>query len=143
MKRINEQNDFLRVLYDVTGMDNAKPNAADRRIAAKWVDEWGFDMSFIAQCAAWAVGKDRPLGYLDRMLESYHAQGITTIEAAQKAREQFQQTQAAKAAVLPNPTPVRGPKVVGEQQYTQRDYTHTDNAIDDMMKKWQEENGNA
>jgi len=143
MKRINEQNDFLRVLYDVTGMDNAKPNAADRRIAAKWVDEWGFDMSFIAQCAAWAVGKDRPLGYLDRMLESYHAQGVTTIEAAQKAREQFQQTQAAKAASIPNATPVRGPKVVGEQQYTQRDYTHTDNAIDDMMKKWQEENGNA
>ena len=143
MKRINEQNDFLRVLYDVTCMEDAKPNAADRRIAAKWLEEWGFDMSFVAQCAAWAVGKDRPLGYLDRMLEAYHQQGVRTIEAAQIAREQFQKTQSAKAAPAQAAAPVRGPKVVGEQQYTQREYAHTDNAIDAMMAQWQEENGHA
>lgn len=143
MKRINEQNDFLRVLYDVTGMDSARPNAADRRIASKWLEEWGFDMSFVAQCAAWAVGKERPLGYLDRMLEVYHAKGIKTLEAAQQEREQFQQGAAAKPVSSQNNTPARGPKVVGEQQYTQREYTHTDDAIDAMMKKWQEENGNA
>lgn len=142
MKKINELNDFLNVLYDVAGMASAKPNAADRRIAAKWLDEWGFEMGFVSQCASWAAGKERPLGYLDRMLEIYHAKGITTIAAAQQEREQFQQSAAAKATT-PNTIPARGPKVVGEQQYTQREYTHTDSAVDAMMKQWQEEKGNA
>lgn len=147
MKRINEQNEFLQTLYEITGME-ARPNAADRRIAAKWLEEWGFDEGFVAQCAAWAIGKERPLGYLDRMLEAYHGKGIQTLEAAQKERESFQQSFAAKqnsqnSTPVPNHTPIRGPKVVGEQQYTQREYTHTDNAIDAMMKQWQEENGNA
>lgn len=144
MKRINEQNDFLRVLYEVTGMESARPNAADRRIAAKWLEEWGFDMGFVAQCAAWAIGKERPLGYLDRMLEVYHGKGIRSIEAAMAEREQFQQGLAAKAAEPSRSNlPVRGPKVVEQQQYTQREYRHTDDAVDAMMKQWQEENGNA
>jgi len=148
MKRINTQNEFLETLYEITGME-ARPNAADRRIVSKWMEEWGFETEFIAQCASWAVGKERPLGYLDRMLEAYHGKGIRTVEAAMKEREAFQQTLAAKSANTPNGdltsnrTHVRGPKVVGEQQYTQREYVHTDNAIDAMMKQWQEENGNA
>ena len=142
MQRINEMNDFLRVLYEVTGMVNARPNAADRRIAAKWLEEWGFDMTFVTQCAAWAIGKERPLGYLDRMLEAYHAKGVRTIEAAQQERESFQQAQAAKAE-RPAAVAPRGPKTVEQQQYTQREYTHSDDAIDAMMKAWQEENGNA
>ena len=141
MQRINEMNDFLRVLYEVTGMVNARPNAADRRIAAKWLEEWGFDMAFVTQCAAWAIGKERPLGYLDRMLEAYHGKGVRTIEAAQQERESFQQAQAAKSE-RPAAAP-RGPKTVEQQQYTQREYIHSDDAIDAMMKAWQEENGNA
>lgn len=139
MKRINDQNAFLQTLYEITGM-HAKPNAADRRLAVKWLEEWHFEMGFVAQCASFAVGKERPLGYLDKLLEIYHGKGVSTIEAVQAEREAFQQ----KAAGQPRQQlPARGPKVVGEQQYTQRDYANTDDAIDEMMKKWQEENGNA
>ncbi len=137
MQRINDQNAYLQTLYDIVG-STAKPNAADRRLMQRWQEDWGFDGVFIAQCAAWCVGKDKPLGYLDKLLEIYHGKGIRTIEAAQAEREAFAQQQSAKPAA-----PARGPRVVGEQQYTQREYTHTDDAIDAMMKKWQEENGHA
>ncbi len=144
MQKVNDQNDFLRVLYDVTGMAGAKPNAADRRLTGKWLDEWGFDMGFVTQCAAWAIGKERPLGYLDRMLEAYHGKGVRTFEAAQQEREAFQQSQSVKAAEAPRSAPVqRGPKTVEQQQYAQREYVHTENAADAIMKQWQEEYGNA
>ncbi len=143
MQKINDLNDFLRVLYEVTGMANARPNAADRRIAGKWLEDWGFDMGFVTQCAAWAIGKERPLGYLDRMLEAYQLKGVRTIEAAQQERESFQQAAAARQETNRPAAPARGPKVVGEQQYTQREYTHSDAAVDAMMQAWQEENGNA
>ena len=145
MQKINDQNDFLRLLYEVTGMVGSKPNAADRRIAGKWLDDWGFDEGFVTQCATLAIGKERPLSYLDRILEVYHGKGIRTWEAAQLEHEAFQQTQAGKAdASRQNANaPARGPKVVGEQQYTQREYTHSDDAVDAMMKAWQEGNGDA
>ena len=78
--------------------------------------------------------------YLDAILSSFREKNITTIEAAMKERENHQQSlvkQPAQAA------PVRGPKVVEQQNYTQREYVHTEDAMDAMMKKWQEENGNA
>ncbi|MBQ8554944.1 MAG: DnaD domain protein [Clostridia bacterium] len=137
MQRINDQNAFLQTLYDITGM-SAKPNAADRRLTQRWLEEWGFDMGFVAQCAAWAVGKERPLAYLDKMLEIFHGKGIATVDAATAERAQHQQSGTVKSVL-----PARGPKVVGEQQYTQREYTHTEDAVDEMMRKWQEGNGHA
>ena len=144
MQKINDLNEFLRVLYEVTGMVDARPNPGDRRLATRWLDEWGFDMAFVTQCAAWAIGKERPLGYLDRMLEVYRDKGVRTIEAAQQERERFQQSYQAGAEGSKQPhAPARGPKTVEQQQYTQREYTHSDAAVDAMMQAWQEENGNA
>ena len=143
MKKINDQNDFLRVLYDVLGMEGVRPNAPDRRLMAKWLEDWGFDMTFVNLCAAWAAGKEKPMGYLDKMLEIYRDKGICTIDAAQKERESFHESFAAKAEPARSAAPARGPKTVEQQQYTQREYTHSDAAIDAMMQAWQEEKGNA
>ena len=80
--------------------------------------------------------------YLDKLLENYHIKGVRTMEAARAERENFQQSLAARAEARPQ-TPARGPKTVEQQQYTQREYVHTEDAVDAMMKQWQEENGNA
>ena len=80
--------------------------------------------------------------YLDKLLDSYHGKGVRTMEAARAERESFQQGLAAKAEGRYQ-TPARGPKTVEQQQYTQREYAHTEDAMDAMMRKWQEENGNA
>jgi len=139
MKQVDDMNDFLLMLYEVLGV-SVKPNAADRRLAKKWLETYGYDMGFVTQCAAWAIGKEKPMLYLDAVLGNFHEKGISTMEAAQQERENHQQTLAKQPA--PAPT-VRGPKVVEQQQYTQREYAHTEDAMDAMMRKWQEENGNA
>ncbi|MBR3763607.1 MAG: DnaD domain protein [Clostridia bacterium] len=142
MQKVDDQNAFLRVLYEVTGMAEAKPNAADRRLLARWLDEWGFEETFVTECAAFAIGKERPMLYLDKLLDSYHGKGVRTMEAARAERESFQQGLAAKAEGRYQ-TPARGPKTVEQQQYTQREYVHSDADVDAFMKHWQEENGNA
>ena len=140
MKQVDDMNDFLQMLYEVLGV-STKPNAADRRLAKKWLEQYGFDMGFVTQCAPWAMGKDKPMVYLDTVLGRFHEKGIRTMDAALKEREAHQQTMAAKQ---PAPSaPVRGPKTVEQQQYTQREYVDNDDVLDAMMKKWQEENGNA
>lgn len=139
MRQVDDQNDFLRMLYEVMGV-SAKPNAADRRLAAKWLTQFGFDMGFITQCAAWAVGKDKPMIYLDAILGRFRDKGIVTMEEALRERAEHQQALAA----APQPaTPARTTKVVEQQQYTQREYTDNDDALDAMMKKWQEEGSHA
>ena len=139
MKQVDDANDFLLMIYEVMGV-HARPNAADRRLVKKWLETYAFDMGFVTQCAAWAVGKEKPMLYLDAVLGNFREKGITTIEAAQQERENHQQSFAAKQ---PAQAPARGPKTVEQQQYTQREYAHTEDAMDAMMRKWQEENGNA
>ena len=140
MKQVDDANDFLLMLYEVLGV-SVKPNAADRRLAKKWLETYGYDMSFVTQCAAWAIGKEKPMLYLDAVLGSFHEKGISTMDAAMKERENYQQTLAAKQPA--QTLPARGAKVVEQQQYTQREYVHTEDAMDAMMRKWQEENGDA
>ncbi len=139
MKQVDDMNDFLLMLYEVLGV-SVKPNAADRRLAKKWLETYGYDMGFVTQCAAWAIGKEKPMLYLDTVLGRFHEKGISTVEAAMQERENHQQTLAKQPAQA---TPARGPKVVEQQQYTQREYAHTEDAMDAMMRKWQEENGDA
>ena len=139
MKQVDDMNDFLLMLYEVLGVQ-VKPNAADRRLAGKWLDSYGFDMGFITQCAPWAAGKDKPMVYLDTVLGRFHEKGISTMDAAMQERENHQQTLQKQSAQA---QPVRSTKTVEQQQYTQREYAHTEDAMDAMMRKWQEENGDA
>ena len=140
MKQVDDQNDFLRMLYEAMGV-TVKPNAADRKLAKKWLQEYAFDIEFVTGCAAWAAGKEKPMLYLDAVLTRFREQGITTMEAAMKDWANHQQAQAKQPAQ--QNVPARGPKTVEQQNYTQREYTHTEDAMDAMMRKWQEENGDA
>ena len=78
--------------------------------------------------------------YLDAVMGNFREKNITTMAEAVKEREAHQQSQAKQPA---QSVPARGPKTVEQQQYTQREYVHTEDAMDAMMRKWQEENGDA
>ena len=136
MRQVDEQNEYLVMLYELLGM-NARPNAADRRFLSAWQSDLGYDMGFISQVAPWAQGKDKPMVYLNHLLTDFHNKGVKDIESARAARESF-----AKAAAVAD-KPARSGKTVEQQNYTQREYTHTDDAMDAMMRTWQEENGDA
>lgn len=136
MREIDRQNEFLSVLYQVLGVDT-KPNAADRKLVLRWMNEWHLSQTLILGCASWAVGRNNPLMYLNRILDNLQKQGIVTLEAANAEHENYQNKSQGTQEQQPRV------KVVSEQQYTQRDYTHSEDALDAMMKQWQEEGGNA
>lgn len=125
LRTVREQNDFLQELYELWRLD-IRPNGADRALVAKWLREWGLSESFIVCCAAWAQGAEKPMLYLNKLLDAYRQKGITTPEAA--VAEHYAHTQQASQ------TRPQG-KVVREQQYTQREYTHSDDAADLLMEE--------
>ena len=133
MRVVNEQNAFVQTLFDLWGVKN-RPNAADRARVQRWLGEWGLSETFIVSCAAYAENAGKPMPYLDKLLETFRQQGITTPEAAAAVHTTWREKQ--------QPVQRQG-KVVGEQQYTQREYTNTLDALDRMMARWQEENGDA
>lgn len=125
LQLVRELNDFLQELYSLWHTET-RPNAGDRSMAYKWLHEWKLSEAFIVCCAAWAQGAEKPILYLNKLLDSYRQQGITTPEAAVAAHYAHTSTQASAKP--------QG-KVVREQQYTQREYTHSDDAADQLMEE--------
>ena len=138
MKQVDHMNDHLLALYDALGV-KVKPNAADRRLLQQWMTGYGYDLEFMLACAPWAMGKEKPMAYLHTLLTRFHDKGVTTLEAARQERESYLQTLQSK----PEKPAARPGKTVEQQQYTQREYAHTEDAMDALMKQWQEENGDA
>ena len=135
MRVVNEQNAFVQTLFALWGVRN-RPNATDRARVQRWLGEWGLTETFIVSCAPFAAEAGKPMLYLNKLLETFREQGVTTPEAAAAVhaawREKHQPAQQPKAG-----------KVLRDQQYTQREYTNTLDALDQMMARWQEENGDA
>lgn len=136
MRQIDAQNEFLVILYQALQLDEqTKPNRGDRGLVLLWTREWKLSQTFILGCTKWAIGMQNPMGYLKWLMDKFHEKGITTIEAANAEYERIKRSAPAGAATTPA---ARAPKVVGEQQYTQRTYTPTQDAMDSMMQEWEE-----
>jgi len=114
---VKKQNAFLSKLFTEMGAEFS-PSPADRERLQKWRTDWAFSDAVLLETAGYARGKSAPMAFLNKVLESFHNKGVTTVEAAQKAHEQHLQTYQGQ-------TPKRG-KTVIEQQYTQRDYNPAD-----------------
>lgn len=140
LKKVNDQYAFLAVIYDILGL-KLKGNPSGRRLVQRWLEEWQFDQPLVSQCAAWAVGAENPMFYLNTVLKNLHEKQIFTLAEAQADHEKHQAEYALETRKTV--AAVRAPKTVEQQQYTQREYTDSDDVLDAMMKKWQEENANA
>lgn len=68
--------------------------------------------------ADYARGMDKPMSYMNKLLDGWRAAGVATVEEARAEHERFQ-AQAAAQAGKPAPG---GQKRVIEQNYGQRDY---------------------
>lgn len=134
IQEINDLDALLVTLYAAIGLD-AKPSPADRKILKKWMEQYRFDVTFLLVCAPWAAGTKVPMRYLDKMFTDFNIRGIRTLAEAEKEH----QNHTASSSAAPD---AKAGKIVGEQQYTQREYTHSEDSIDEMMKQWQEA-GNA
>lgn len=129
MQQVGQYNEFVDQLYAVWGK-TSRSSAANRTLVQKWTEEWNFSREMIVACAAFAKEAERPMAYLNGVLDNFRKQGVFTPEAAAAAHEQH------KPAAKPG-------KVVREQQYEQRKYEDEQELPEWMQQRLKEMNGDA
>jgi len=81
IERKNRFDDPITALMKKLGIAGAvKPTY--RAYFTNWADGFGFSADVIDCCAELARGKDNPFAYMNKILTAWHADGITTAEAA-------------------------------------------------------------
>lgn len=112
---VREANKALYRIFEACGHKSA-PTAPDRALYKKW-RAMGFTEEMMLLAAAQAVSAESKPPYIDKVLEAWHAAGVT--DPAQVAARKNVRKPAAQAAAKPG-------KQVGAQQYTQREYTESE-----------------
>jgi len=102
--QVHRLNQALLPLFEACG-HKGTPTVGDRALYQKWRD-WGFGEEMLLLAAEQARGAARKMPYINKILEDWHREGVST---------------PAQAAAR-KPAPAAG-KQVSAQQYTQRAYT--------------------
>ena len=132
LKQVDALNDRLRKLYDIMGRD-PRCNQPSRELLAKWSDAWHMPDALVDVAAELSRGVDKPMPYMDKLLQVWREAGISTPDAARENHRQFVEGAAKKRAT-------GGDKKVNEQKYEQREYAPgqydglTDEQIEEMKK---------
>ena len=115
LAEVKRDNAALRGLFKRMGYEGA-PNAGHRAMLQKWRVEWRFGDALLDKAADYSAQKAMPPQFMDKVLEDWHDNGVTTVEAAILDHDKHLEHYAPKAAGG-KPT-----KTVIEQRYEQRDY---------------------
>ncbi len=116
---VQQQNAQLKALYQSAGRE-AAPRLSDRELLQKWQQEWHCSDALLHKAAEYARHTDKPLLFMDKVLEGWHTKGIRTVAEAEA--ENTSRKEAASAAQSGAAAAKTGVKKVIEQQYTQREY---------------------
>lgn len=117
----NSQSDaLLRQVYDVLAIKR-EPNTADRQLLIQWKNNFSFSDEIVLKCAGFAIGKNLPIPYMNKILESWHARGLNTIEKIEEA-----QARHMESVGLQEKTKQSQSKRVLHQEYPQRSYVEQD-----------------
>lgn len=101
-------NRALQPLFEALGL-SGRPTASDRTLYKKW-QSYGMSEEMLLLAAEQSRGADKKLPYMDRILQAWHEEGITS--PAQVAARKEQRAPAQGTA-----------RRVAAQQYTQREYS--------------------
>lgn len=127
----NAQSDaLLRKLYDVLAIKR-EPNTADRQVLLQWKSNYGFSDEIVLKCAGFASGKNLPIPYMNKILESWHSRGLNTIEKIEEAQAKHLESKEQEEKVGQ-----AYKKRVSHQNYPQRSYA------EDEFNVWQPEIAN-
>lgn len=132
---VSSQDKMIRTLFEFWGYKHGV-TASDRKLLARWTDEYRYSFDMIFVCAEFAKGKEKPMAYLQTLLADFARRGVSTPDAARAAHEAFLAQQKAQPAQ-------RTGKVVREQQYNQRKYEETQGMSDMMAQRLKELKNNA
>ena len=117
LAEVRALNARIRALMERAGRSGGI-NQGNRELLRVWRDEWHMPDALVDLAADYARGMDKPMPYMNRLLESWRGAGVSTVEEAREEHERFQ-AQAAARAEKPAPG---GSKRVIEQNYEQRAY---------------------
>ena len=137
VEEFHHQNELLRQLRQKWNGDEPRIGDTSRKLVAKWETELGFSEEMILHTAEQANEAKAPMAYLDRLLRSFHEQGIRTPEEADRERRK---THPEHQPAFPVGG---GMRQVTAQQYTQREYTEQQESPEAMLNRLKEEIGNA
>ncbi len=118
------QKNFIRDLRKMWGMDEKRAGTIDRKMLSKWENEYGFNFEMIKTAAIYAVEAKQPMVYLDKILEYYKENGITTPEQAKEDHERKRAHSLRKTE-----------KILPAQDFTQRDYSNVQKQIEEEQRK--------
>lgn len=116
---VQQHNQLLKALYQSAGRE-AAPTLHDRELLQKWQQNWLFSEPVLHKAAEFAKSTDRPMLFMDKILQGWHDKGVDTVESATRDHENHKT--AATAAASSQSKTAKGGKTVVEQQYKQRAY---------------------
>ena len=130
IQEFRAQSELMRRLRDLWGL-NTGLGGADRAMIAGWEKEWGFTPDLILYAAEAAAGAEKPMAYLNKILQEYAAQGIRTREAAEADRKAHQGRKAVSQGTGRGKTP-------GVTDYDQRDYSEPGESLSQVLDRMEE-----
>lgn len=119
LERVKNQNSLLLRLFERCG-EARRPTARDRAMLDKWY-EAGISEAVMEVAAEAAGNAEQKLAFMDKVLRSWHEEGIRTAAEARAARERHLGQSGAPAPAKAQQT--RPSKEVAEHRYEQRQYT--------------------
>ena len=82
MGDINAWDDKVRALLEKLGIKRYV-NEFDREFYRTWTENWGFNEQIINFATSLSVGKANAMQYMNKILSSWKAKGVTTLEQAE------------------------------------------------------------
>lgn len=90
LRRLDESRKAWRTVEQALGIVHRAPTAKEEAFASAWVSQWQFTVPMLHEAYERnvdATGKFSP-NYMNKILERWHKDGITTLEQAQKEQEE-------------------------------------------------------
>ena len=125
LKPVRDQQRLLKTLWHLWGR-RERLAKQDYELTAKWQQTWGFSADMILAVAPWATEADKPMPYLDGVLQNLHDKGITTYEAA-KAEHEKRRQEGVRPAGKARENPAL--------QYDQRSYETDTREMPEWLKQ--------
>lgn len=90
LRRLDENKKAWHAVEQAIGIMHRAPSSKEQAFASVWINEWNFNTALIHEAYERSVdntGKFSP-SYMNKILERWHKEGISTLEQAQKDKEE-------------------------------------------------------
>jgi DnaD and phage-associated domain len=90
LRRLAENSKAWHLVEQAVGMPHRAPSTKEENAASVWVNDWGFSIAMIHEAYDRSVDSTGKftMPYMNRILERWHKEGVSTLEQAQKEKEE-------------------------------------------------------